>query len=356
MEDKMKISYIMNGLNIVLKPERSLCMPAHIQLEPVNDCNLRCLSCPRAKLVKSPVLMPLERFREIITTIRPRYVTLSGLGETLLHPDIGEMIAWCTGMGIYVNMTTNGTLLDANKAGMLLDSNLNELSVSLDAADRETYRSIRGLDQWDKLIDNLTSFIALRNKRKRITPLVRAQFVVQARNIGHVAAFTRRCKEIGVDSVYVQHLSLNGIEERRDALVGAMTKEMAIIALNEAYDYAKSVGMRRTNFAELIRDFDLFWEQYLLHDILERRTCMNPWFDAYITVDGRLQPCCAFAGAVTGIYLGNVFEKSFKELYNDGPYRAFRKAMKKGKRPYTVCRRCHPIGLGDIVTQVIKPK
>ncbi|MBN2037167.1 MAG: radical SAM protein [Chitinispirillaceae bacterium] len=352
----MNRSYLLNGINILFRPVKSLCYPAHIQIEPVNDCNLRCLSCPRAKLVKNPVVMPLERFKRIIDEIMPRYVTLSGLGETMMHPEICDMISWCVRKKIYVNVTTNMTLLDHAKAAALLESGLNEISVSLDAADREAYRSVRGQDLWDRLIDNLKGFISLRQERKQVMPVVRAQFVLQARNIDQVVAFTMLCKELNVDSVYFQHLSLNGIEERREALVGGLTKERVTAALREAHVFAKKAGIPRTNLAEMIRDFDLFWEQYLLHNHPKRRVCLNPWYDAYINVDGRVQPCCAFAGDVAGVYFGNMFDESFKEVYNGVQYRSFRKALKKGKRPYVVCRRCYPIGLGDIVGQVLRPK
>lgn len=352
----MKLSYVTNGVNILLKPLRSLCLPAHIQIEPINDCNLRCISCPRAKLVDSPGAMALAQYKEIIMATQPKYVTLSGLGETLLHPEIDTMISFCRGKGIYVNLTTNGTLLDAQKASALLDSGLNELSISLDAADRQTYRSIRTVDLWDQLIANLTSFIQLRNQRKQAIPLVRAQFVLQKKNFSQITNFVGLSKELGVDSIYIQHLSLNGIEDRREALVGDLTKESALAALKEAFTYAKRMEMHRTNFAELIRKFDHFWEQYQVHDIGEKRVCINPWFDAYFNVDGRVQPCCAFAGDVSGVYFGNIFSEPFGKLYNNHLYQSFRKKMRKGQRPYDVCRRCRPIGVGDILEQVFFPR
>jgi radical SAM protein with 4Fe4S-binding SPASM domain len=356
MESAMNSSRLLCGINAMLRPERSICLPAHIQIEPVNDCNLRCLSCPRSKMVASPSCMPLEKFKEIVDSVRPAYITLSGLGETLLHPEIGAMIAYARARGVFVNMTSNGTLLDESKAAMLLDSGLSELSVSLDAADRETYRSIRGQDLWDRLMANIKTLLSLRNGRSRRTPLIRAQFVLQSRNIGQVDAFIRLCKELRVDSVYVQHLSLNGIEERREALCGGLTKERMAAALRGALNEAKSLGLKRTNIAVFLRAIDRYWDQYIPRDQRDRHGCLNPWFDAYVNVDGGIQPCCAFAGDVACEYLGNVFSTSFREVYNDIPYREFRRRIRQGKRMTTVCRRCNPVTFGDILRQVFRPR
>lgn len=88
--------------------------PVHVQWLPTNRCNLRCDFCSCSERNRSQE-MPISEACGIIATLAEygcRAVTITGGGEPLMHPQIGEMIAAFHENGIQVGLTTNGLLLD----------------------------------------------------------------------------------------------------------------------------------------------------------------------------------------------------------------------------------------------------
>ena len=77
---------------------------------------------------------------------------LHGVGEPMLVKDLPRMIRHLKDRGTYVLFNTNGTLLQQKKFQGLIDCGLDELRVSLDAADRATYLKVRGKDFFQRIV------------------------------------------------------------------------------------------------------------------------------------------------------------------------------------------------------------
>src|SRR6202040_1657460 len=80
---------------------------------------------------------------------------LHGVGEPMLVKDLPRMISYLKARGIYVLFNTNGTLLKTKKSRELIEAGLDELRVSLDAAEAGAYAKIRGRDMFDVIVRNL---------------------------------------------------------------------------------------------------------------------------------------------------------------------------------------------------------
>lgn len=80
--------------------------------------------------------------REIIEA-RVLRVVLSG-GEPMLLPDIYRHIRELTRAGVSVELTTNGTLVDADAAGMLRDAGLKRVQLSLNGPTPDTNDALMG--------------------------------------------------------------------------------------------------------------------------------------------------------------------------------------------------------------------
>ena len=59
---------------------------------------------------------------------------------------------------------TNGTLLKVKKSRELIEAGLDELRVSLDAAEAGAYAKIRGRDMFDAIVRNLKGFLGLKQE------------------------------------------------------------------------------------------------------------------------------------------------------------------------------------------------
>ena len=70
------------------------------------------------------------------------------------------MIRYLKDRGTYVLFNTNGTLLNPKKFQEIIDTGLDELRVSLDAADRKSYAAIRGKDFFPRIVRDVGKFTA----------------------------------------------------------------------------------------------------------------------------------------------------------------------------------------------------
>ena len=80
--------------------------------------------------------MSWELFTSIVDQVPDvARVVLHGVGEPMLVKALPRMIRYLKDRGVYVLFNTNGTLLSPKKYQAMIDTGLDELRVSLDAAD-----------------------------------------------------------------------------------------------------------------------------------------------------------------------------------------------------------------------------
>ncbi|MGH7063162.1 MAG: radical SAM protein, partial [Stellaceae bacterium] len=119
--------------------------PVCLYLETTNRCNLSCTTCPRTfEALEPPADMSWELFTRIVDQLpRIARVVLHGVGEPMMVPALPRMIRYLKDRGTYVLFNTNGTLLSQRKGRELIDSGLDELRVSLDAAEPNAFKAVR---------------------------------------------------------------------------------------------------------------------------------------------------------------------------------------------------------------------
>ncbi len=111
--------------------------PVCLYLEVTNRCNLLCETCPRTfEDLEAPADMSWDLFTSIIDQVpNIARVVMHGVGEPMLVKNLPQMIRYLKERGIYALFNTNGTLLTPRKQRELIETGLDELRVSLDAAD-----------------------------------------------------------------------------------------------------------------------------------------------------------------------------------------------------------------------------
>ncbi len=119
----------------------------YLFFELTDKCNLNCLHCGSRCDGMHNTFLPVVAVEKTLGEIASRYnpskilVCITG-GEPLLHPALFEIIRTATLMGFPVGMTTNGTLIDENKAKRLYLSGVKTISVSIDGLE-STHDSFR---------------------------------------------------------------------------------------------------------------------------------------------------------------------------------------------------------------------
>ncbi|RME56402.1 MAG: radical SAM/SPASM domain-containing protein, partial [Deltaproteobacteria bacterium] len=118
------------------------------------------------------------------------------IGEPTLHPDLPRFVATAAATGrLSVGLSTNGIALTPPLARALIAAGLERLDLSLDAADRETYRRIRGRDRFDLVERNLHALLALRKAQGSHLPRIALQIVTLPENREAGARILERWRE-----------------------------------------------------------------------------------------------------------------------------------------------------------------
>ena len=117
--------------------------------------------------------MSWELFTRIVDQVpNIARVVLHGVGEPMLVKDLPRMIRYLKDRGAYVLFNTNGTVLTAKKGRELADTGLDELRVSLDAADARTFLLIRGKDYFNRIVRNVRAFTEMQAREGLQRPRV----------------------------------------------------------------------------------------------------------------------------------------------------------------------------------------
>jgi pyruvate-formate lyase-activating enzyme len=106
-----------------------------------------------------------EYFKELSDT-SIRNIEFCAVGDPLYHPDIWKMIEAVKLQGIYLRISTNGTLITSPRARDMMAWGVDELSMNISAGDRDTYADIHNVSPkiFDNLRRNLSYLAQLRAK------------------------------------------------------------------------------------------------------------------------------------------------------------------------------------------------
>ena len=191
--------------------------PLEIMLELTSWCNYKCKMCDKAFIPeKDKVNISVENVRRLVKNINEMKVASLWIGafsECLIHPQIDPILDALKEVDVLdFTLVTNGSVLKENIAKKIIDAGVTRLSVSLDAATKETYYNIRkgNLDQVEK---NINRFIELRGEK--LFPSLRVSMVMMDDNVDEREAFLEKWKgkadiidfQVMMDASHIENLA-----------------------------------------------------------------------------------------------------------------------------------------------------
>lgn len=178
--------------------------PLHLDIEITNRCNLRCTFCDKLPLLTKEQMgdMDMQLFRKILDEAGQGSlwgVKLSYRGESLLHPQVAEMVAYAKSKGVLdVYLNSNGMLLSEKMSLNLMDAGLDRISVSVEGTDPVAFERERVGAKFDRILRNVERLRELRSKKGYSHPRVRVQ-TVRLPNLdmnAYVSFWSSRCDEV----------------------------------------------------------------------------------------------------------------------------------------------------------------
>jgi MoaA/NifB/PqqE/SkfB family radical SAM enzyme len=320
-------------------------LPVCVYLETTNRCNLLCTTCPRTYAeLEPPADMSWALFTSIVDQIpQLERAVMHGVGEPMLVKNLPKMVRYLKDRGTYVLFNTNGTVLNDKNGRALIDAGLDELRVSLDASNAESFLAIRGADFFNRILRNVRRFRELQVREGHERPRVSAWLTGLKETIADLPAFVRVAADIGVKEVYLQRLVYfenDSIGKARpdQALFERMTAEEADY-LDEAAALARSLGI---TFSASGAASEPGMSLTRSSDGSPWSLCRRPWSVMYFTANGRALPCCIAPFSQRGYEnytLGDATQQTLREIWNGPAYSSFREALLSDQPP-TACANC----------------
>jgi MoaA/NifB/PqqE/SkfB family radical SAM enzyme len=319
--------------------------PVCLYLETTNRCNLLCTTCPRTYAeLEPPADMRWDLFTSIVDQLPGlQRAVLHGVGEPMLVKNLARMVRYLKDRGVYVLFNTNGTLLTEKSGRAMIAAGLDELRVSLDAANAASYQAVRGKNFFDRILRNVRNFRALQVREGHETPRVSAWLTGLKETLAELPEFVRVAADIGVKEVYLQRLvffaeNSIGLARPDQALYEHLSREEAH-HVEAAEALAKSLGLRfsasgaaaEPGMSLKRQDDDTPWSM-----------CRRPWTVMYVTANGRALPCCIAPFSQRGYEnytLGDATQDSLRSIWNGAAYASFRESLLSDAPP-AACAGC----------------
>lgn len=271
--------------------------PPYVLIEPTSICNLRCVMCFQVDTTFTEKQymgrMPWDLFTKAVDEVAEngcQAVTLASRGEPTLHPQLGEMLAYIRDKGILdLKVNTNATRLTEPLTRQIIEAGVSELVFSVDAGTKETYERIRVKGRFDRVVENIRRFKAIRDAEypnAKTTTRIAGVKVDDDQDIDQMVTFWKQ---------HVDEVSIKPATERWDS-------------------YNNEVNDLQTSCAQL-------WERI------------------YVWYDGTLNPCDFDYKSFLSV--GNLNDMTIKEAWRGEAYAKLREAhLEKQRSRCFPCDRC----------------
>ncbi|UCH50880.1 MAG: SPASM domain-containing protein [Chloroflexota bacterium] len=300
-----------------LVSENCLDFPLVVQIQTQSFCNGRCSICPYPVVSRklSQGAMDDELFSKIARELasEPLFsnLILHLHNEPLLDAKIFERVRYLKSIskGKNCNFVTNGVLLDKFSLTEIKESNIDRLTISLNAHSRETYESTNiGLD-YDRVMSNIDRLISDKFLKQRLV----LGFVLTQHNAAEIYQATQYWKRRGVKTRVLPIFSRGGL-----------VKDFERLKPDGQYWGWPLVSA--------------VWHQ-LVYKIPAIVGCHRPFSDMCILYNGDIILCCQDWNRSP--VLGNVAKNSLKEIWNSDKMRQVRRLL--WRRRYSeidACKDC----------------
>jgi MoaA/NifB/PqqE/SkfB family radical SAM enzyme len=286
--------------------------PRQVQIEITNRCNMDCPMCPREDLNIELEHMDWSKFVTVVDKLNEREnITLTGWGEPFLHPRIFDMITYCKNNGHKVMTTSNGLFLKETILDEILNTDLDELTFSIDGVEDN---NVFDGHTSDKVYDNIEKLAKLRKNGK---PMIRLQSTLHKgceKDLYDVIRFGAR---IGIEAINVGRIDRKYAPNLKRP--GPLEEEQIF---HEADRIANECGIRLDWLQYAVGTKMVRYFYRLLRKKLHKsgKYCLKTFDYAYVSREGNVTPCCL----LPDVKMGNLLNEDLKDIWQNDKFNLFR--------------------------------
>jgi len=328
--------------------------PLYVKIKINYGCNLKCEMCKHWRDTREPPIS-MDRFRQILSELAElgcKKIHFSG-GEPMLRPQLPDLVAHATELGMRVTLTTNGTLVDKARARRLVEAGLRGVNVSIDSPIRKMHEKIRGVEGAFKTTTRAVSLFRKYAHKGKLT--VRINTVVSRTNYTTLDGLPELAHQLGADGI-----NLIPVDDHCGEILSMRKKDIALFNAEigpRIAEKAMALGLivsdeeafpfgRDENEVRLGRAGRYAFGWY------DKHPCYAPWTHSLIDFNGLVYVCCMTREQIQP--LGDINKQSFKEIWEGAAYRQIRLNMHPpGLKP---CQRCDDfVGENKKIWETIGP-
>ncbi len=306
-------------------------------------CNLKCLHCyassdSSCQSTELSTTKAKKLINEILEVNAP--VLLFSGGEPLMRPDLFELLAEAKRVGLRTVISTNGTLINTDTAQKLAESSISYVGISIDGPE-EFHNRFRQSSGCYK-----ATMIGFENCKKAglRTGL---RFTITNSNKEQLPAVFDICKENGIRRVCFYHLIRTGRAKdiQTQAVLPADTRKVMDIILEKTSDFVFK-GL----LDEVLTVGNHADGPYLLIKMQQQGKNIDEQKKLLLANGGNRIgqgiSCVSWDGSVyadqfwRNYPLGNVTQKSFKEIWFNEDEPVLQKLRNKSKFADNRCQKC----------------
>jgi hypothetical protein len=241
-------------------------------------------------------------------------VCIAGGGEPTLHPRFSDLVENLVYSNIDVGVVTNGTRIYDNLDALYL---CKWVGVSVDAGCKETYKELKGVDLFTKVIDNMSGLISLSPELE-----VTYKYLLSPGNNGYeIQQACNIARSIGCKNFHIRPAGLTWQEVQSNACQPLFSTQEVSIANIQLQRIA---NLSSDNFS-VIKSLGKFTGDFKpLHNFQE---CWATAFTAVISADGAVGTCCDRRGDAKTIIGKMNTSYDFEHIWNSQRHHDIRKSI-----------------------------
>jgi len=181
-----------------------------LRLDPVMACNLKCSMCyfsDQDYVRKIRGRLSSEELNRIAELFFPRTLQLvvGCAAEPTLHKGYIDIILLAKENRIpFVGLTTNGQLINDEAVSQLVQSGLDEITLSLHGVSADTYEKFMVNGSYERVHQFLSELKACKKKYRTKAPEVRINYTVNAENLDELEKFFEIFGAYSIDTLQVR--------------------------------------------------------------------------------------------------------------------------------------------------------
>jgi MoaA/NifB/PqqE/SkfB family radical SAM enzyme len=303
--------------------------PVEILIKTTLNCNHACPRCPHGMGITPRGRAYDMRFETLKKVLDEgglkglQSVVFTG-GEPTLHPEFVDFIAYAASKQFPdISVITNGSLLSDKIIDGILDHGVTRINISFDSITPETYKRVRGVDDYAKVIRNINRLIEKREVKGAQLPLLSLSFVLSEDNAHELDGFIKMWQEKADGGIKIYPY-----------------KNVYSIVTDEFYSGYGAGKNRPSDIKEAVLPTTLshslpIMEQYKIK-------CTIPWYRCHVGVNGELQACTTLGFCDhKDMIMGNIHEMTFEDAWKSDKWKILREITMTGQYSmHPVCRIC----------------